>query len=201
MKSINDAGEKAKLMFESSNADGWIKWFHSGIPDEPEWQRKIVRAIAALFGHCMECTALSGCYFKDDILRCPEHPRHTNCDCEKINTRAPRAVAYCDINKFTGYIFSDKYASNGKRDLFEQLGFTDQDSEFLKSEYERQAREKYISGNYRLGKIDSNGPRMNIEINFAHPDRGLVSFVSGWMIRPNGQITCNTPLGGLYEAI
>lgn len=196
MKSIADAGTKAKLMFESSNPDGWIKWFHSGIPDEPEWQRKIVRAIAALFGHCMECTALSGCYFKDDISRCPERLRHTNCDCEKINTGAPRAVAYCDINKFTGYIFSDKYASNGKRDLFKQLGFTDQDSEFLKSEYERQAREKYISGNYWLGKIDSNGPRMNIEINFAHPDRGLISFVSGWMIRPNGQITCNTPLGG-----
>ena len=76
------------------------------------------------------------------------------------------------------------------------MGFTDQDSEFLKSEYERQAREKYISGNYWLGKIDSNGPRMNIEINFAHPDRDLISFVSGWMIRPNGQITCNTPLGG-----
>ena len=196
MKSIADAGTKAKLMFESSNPDGWIKWFHSGIPDEPEWQRKIVRAIAALFGHCMECTALSGCYFKDDISRCPERPRHTNCDCEKINTGAPRAVAYCDINKFTGYIFSDKYASNGKRDLFKQLGFTNQDSEVLKSEYERQAREKYISGNYWLGKIDSNGPRMNIEINFAHPDRDLISFVSGWMIRPNGQITCNTPLGG-----
>lgn len=196
MKIIDDAGIKAKLMFESSNPDGWVKWFHSGIPDELEWQRKITRAIAAIFGHCMECTALSGCFFKDDISRCPEYPRHTNCDCKKINTGAPRALAYCDINKFIGYIFSDKYASNGKRDLFEQLGFTDQDSEFLKSEYERQAREKYISGNYRLGKIDSNGPRMNIEINFAHPDRGLVSFVSGWMIRPNGQITCNTPLGG-----
>ncbi len=96
-------------------------------------------------------TALSGCYFKDDISRCPKHPRHTNCDCKKINMGAPRAVAYCDINKFKGYIFSDQYASNRKRDLFEQLGFTDQDSEFLKSEYERQAREKYISGNYRLG--------------------------------------------------
>lgn len=196
MNSLDDAGKKAKLLFQSGNSDGWIKWFHADIPDEPEWKREIVRAIAALFGHCMECTALSGCYFKDDISRCPEHPRHTNCDCKKINTAAPRAVAYCDINKFIGYIFSDKYASNGKRHLFEQLGFTDQDSEFLKSEYERQAGEKYISGNYKLGKIDSNGPRMNIEINFNHPDRGLVSFVSGWMIRPNGHITCNTPLGG-----
>jgi len=58
MKSIADAGAKAKLMFESSNPDGWIKRFHSDISYGPECQRKIVRAIAALFGHCMECTAL-----------------------------------------------------------------------------------------------------------------------------------------------
>ena len=196
MNSFEYAGRKAKLLFQSGNSGGWVKWFHAGIPDEPYWQREIARAIAALFGHCMECTALSGCYFKDEMSLCPEHPRHNGCHCEKISTEVPRAVAYCDINKFTEYIFSDKYASNGKRALFEQLGFIRQDSEFLKAEYERQAREKYISGNYRLGKTDNNGPRINIEINFNHPDRGLVSFVSGWMIRPNGQITCNTPLGG-----
>lgn len=197
MKSIEEAGTKAKLMFDSDSPDKWVKWFHAGIPDEPEWQRQIARAVAMIFGHCMECTALSGCYFKDEeILKCPKHPQHENCDCKKINIGVPSAVADCDINKFIGYIFSDKYASNGKRNLFEQLGFTYQDSAFLKLEYERQAREKYLSGNYKLGKLDSNGQRMNIGIDFVHPDKGLVSFISGWMTRPNGQITCNTPLGG-----
>lgn len=46
------------------------------------------------------------------------------------------------------------------------------------------------------GKLDSNGQRMNIGIDLVHSGKGLVSFISGWMIRPNGQITCNTPLGG-----
>lgn len=84
MKSIEDTGTKAKLMFDSDSPDGWVKWFHAGIPDEPEWQRQIARAVAMIFGHCMECTALSGCYFKDEeILKCPKHPQHENCDCKK----------------------------------------------------------------------------------------------------------------------
>lgn len=197
MKIIEEAGTKAKLMFDSVYSDGWIKWFQGGISDEPKWQRQMARAVAAVSVHCMECTALSGCYFKDeDRLKCPKHPQHENCDCKKNYTGAPNAVADCDINKFIGYIFSDKYASNGKRNLFEQLGFTYQDSQFLKLEYEIQARGKYLSGNYSLGKLDGNGQRMNIGIDFIHPDKGLITFVSGWMIRPNGQITCNTPLGG-----
>lgn len=44
-------------MFDSDSPDGWGKWFHAGIPDEPEWQRQIARAVAMIFGHCMECTA------------------------------------------------------------------------------------------------------------------------------------------------
>lgn len=193
---MNEICTALKSMFESSNSDDWVLWFHAGIPNQPEYQRNIARSIAVLLGHCLECTALSGCYFRNDILRCPKHPLHTNCDCKKINTGVPTVVAYCDINKFVGYIFSDKYVSNGKRNLFQQLGYTVKDSKFLKEEYERQAKEKYLNGEYKLGKVDSNGARMNIEINFVHPNRGGVIFVSGWMIRSDGKITCNTPLGG-----
>ena len=38
---------------------------------------------------------------------------------------------------FSYYIFSDKYAWNGKRDLFEMLGFTIKDSQYLKEQYEQ----------------------------------------------------------------
>lgn len=41
------------------------------------------------------------------------------------------ANAEWDLEKFKGYIFSDKYAWNGKRDLFEKLGFSINDSEYL----------------------------------------------------------------------
>ncbi len=34
------------------------------------------------------------------------------------------------------------------------LGFTIEDSEYLKKEYERQALKAYVEGNYKLGKWD-----------------------------------------------
>ena len=51
--------------------------------------------------------------------------------------------AECDIKKFSDYIFSDKYAWNGKRDLFKILGFNKDNFEYLKYEYEKQAEKVY----------------------------------------------------------
>ena len=95
--------------------------------------------------------------------------------------------------KFTDYIFSDKYSWNGKRALYELLGFRKEDSEYLQQEYEKQAIENYCNSKYKLGKLDTQGQRINIDIKFTKNGRDIV-FTSGWMIRPKGQITNNTPL-------
>ena len=44
-----------------------------------------------------------------------------------------------------------------------------------------------------LGKLDTQGQRINIDIEFVKNGRNLV-FTSGWMVRPKGTITNNTPL-------
>lgn len=95
--------------------------------------------------------------------------------------------------KFTDYIFSDKYAWNGKRDLFKRLGFTIKDSQYLKEEYENQAVINYCNSEYKLAKLDTQGQRINIDIKFIKNGRNLV-FTSGWMVRAKGEITNNTPL-------
>ncbi len=84
---------------------------------------------------------------------------------------------------------------NGKRALFESLGFTVDDSEYLQKEFERQAVENYCNSKYQLGRLDENGQRINIDINFQKNGKEI-TFISGWMVRPKGAITCNTPLGG-----
>ena len=67
----------------------------------------------------------------------------------------------------------------------------------LKSEIEKQALEKYISGNYELGKLNDKGQRISIRIEIARKDIGSkVSFITGWMVFPNGHIQLITPLGG-----
>lgn len=62
---------------------------------------------------------------------------------------------------------------------------------------ERQAREKYISGEYTLGKLNIFGQRTNIVIEIPRKDgSGTVTFTSGWMVEPNGKLKLNTPYGG-----
>lgn len=73
------------------------------------------------------------------------------------------------------------------------LGFTINDSNYLKEEYENQAVKKYCNSEYKLGKLDMQGQRINIDIKFVRHGRNFV-FTSGWMIRPKGEITNNTPL-------
>ena len=170
--------------------NGWIKWLHWGVPDEEGDERERQRKQLAFFMHCLCCTALSGCYFAADNK--PE--KHPNCDCKQFPIAKPykEAKTNCDVRKFTEYIFNDKYKDNGKIKLFGLLGFLKEDSEYLKSEYEKQAKEEYLRGNYILGKLDKYGQRITITINL----RNGVKMQSGWLVHPLGVITCATPLGG-----
>ncbi len=179
---------------------GFVKWVHLGVPDEPKEVRDSKRKLLARFGHCLKCTALSGCLFvkfnrpgKEDSQ---EGLLHDNCHCFFINISNPKIQANCPIDKFTNYIFSDKYIGNGKRKLFETLGFDIDDSYLLKCEYERQAKQKYASGDYKLGKLSKYGQAISINIILTSNTGRQVKFISGWMVYPNGLINCNTPLGG-----
>lgn len=75
------------------------------------------------------------------------------------------------------------------------MGFTVEDSEYLKSELETQAKQKYLNGNYVLGNLNEHGQRITIEIKLKSPIKNDIILKTGWMIRPLGYITCNTPLG------
>ena len=73
------------------------------------------------------------------------------------------------------------------------LGFTVNDSQHLKEEYESQALKNYCNSKYKLDKLDKYGQRINIDIEFIKNNRTLV-FTSGWLVTPKGTIIINTPL-------
>lgn len=158
---------------------GWIEWTHKSIG----------------LMHCPICLVLHQCWFNNMIM--PTLPIHKKCHClaKPISSPIPNynSKATCDIKKFTDYIFSDKYAWNGKRKLFELLGFTIKDTHYLKTEYEKQSIINYCNGNYTLDKLDTQGQRININIEFNKNEKYVI-LTSGWMIRPKGIITNNTPL-------
>ena len=67
----------------------------------------------------------------------------------------------------------------------------------MQSEIERQAREKYTAGEYTLGKLNWNGQGISIRITIPRKDgSGEVSFITGWMVEPNGKLRLTTPYGG-----
>ena len=186
-----------KLIFDNFKVkSGWAKWYHYGIPDQIGKEREEARNFAEINKHCAICTVLSGCYFQRQNM--PMFPRHIHCDCMLFSIKKPvgNAQAECALEKFTEYIFSEKYSDNGKIKLFSDLGFSIEDAVYLKSEYERQAISKYINGEFNLGTLNRFGQRITIAIKLKSAVKDDIIIKSGWMVRPSGLITCNTPLGG-----
>lgn len=178
-------------------AGKWVKFYHPDIPDAPKELRETMRMLAASSGHCLECTALSGCYFIDEEGKRPDNPLHYVCHCGLRQASAPIAGALCPLECFTDYIYSDKFIDNGKRGLLEAAGLYKEHSELLKEEYERQAMEKYYSGDYTLSFRDDRGQRIKIPIDIPCADGTALSVISVFMVHPNGSIVCITPIGGL----
>lgn len=61
----------------------------------------------------------------------------------------------------------------------------------------RQGQEKYVQGEYELELLNAQGQRINICVEIPRKDAsGTVSFVTGWMVYPEGKIRLVTPYGG-----
>ena len=97
-----------------------------------------------------------------------------------------------------GYLFNTTgLYTHTKEKLFAQWGYTVDDARWLQAEMERQAREKYLFGEYTLGELNDNGQRISIRISIPRRDTSeIVSFVTGWMVYPDGRIQLTTPYGG-----
>lgn len=68
---------------------------------------------------------------------------------------------------------------------------------YLKEEIEKQGLEKYRNGDYTLGQLNVYGQRISIMVELPRKNGdGRVSFITGWMVKPNGLIQLITPFGG-----
>lgn len=132
----------------------------------------------------------------------PIWPHHIFCHCVLEDILYSDVLTKCSFNsaysKFDPYLFDTKGEyRHGKDKLFKSWGYSVEDAKYLKAEIEKQALEKYINGDYTLGKLNDKGQRLSIKIGIARKDTGnKVSFITGWMVYPNGHIQLTTPLGG-----
>ena len=80
--------------------------------------------------------------------------------------------------------------------MLESWGYSVRDSSYLKEEIEKQGLEKYKNGNYTIGLLNEYGQRISIRVELQRKNGdGTVSFITGWMVNPNGLIQLNTPFG------
>lgn len=170
----------------------WVEWRHGLVPNNPKWLRDFLRILLLALGHCLTCTALDGCYFTENNV--PKR-LHDFCDCDKVdisfNKVKEKASADCDIRKFTEYVFKEDNKSKGKNQVFYSLGFSVNDSTYLKNQFCKQAKEEYLKGNYILKTLDARGQRLAIPICLNGKE-----FYSGWMMEPEGKLRNTTPFSG-----
>ena len=149
--------------------------------------------------HCPTCLKLNKCWFVK--ANKPMLPQHEYCHCTAIpkSTRAVQSQAKTSspIQKFTEYLFNpDNPKNGGKAELFELWGYAKEDSQWMATESQRQAREKYVVGDYTLGRIDEYGQRIHIQMTIPDKFTGAMRvFRTAWMIRPKGELVLVTPYG------
>ncbi len=204
MRELNEAAEKAKQLFvkhERQPVGDWISYTHPDVPDEPEEERRdkiksICMEDSQMKHHCLGCLVTSGCYFIKGEKTNPQYHEHPNCHCTQGKYAPVAIAAISPIDKFVEYLFAEKHAWRGKRYIFEDVfGYSIEDSEKLRKEYERQGKEKYVNGDYKLKELKIYGQYINIQIELNTPKKGRVTVVSGWNVNSNGNISLNTPMG------
>ena len=174
----------AVLVRKSTSPPQWVQWRHRN-------EGKT---------HCTACLMLDGCYFTEFTHPpCPHHP-FCHCTMEPVDYGIVLmdAVAKSDHRKYDPYLFNTHgtYTHN-KEKLFLKWGYTVEDADWLQAEMERQALEKYLAGDYQLGKLNHKGQRISIRVTIIRRDTGEpVSFETGWMVHPKGWIQLSTPYGG-----
>jgi len=105
------------------------------------------------------------------------------------------------VRKFSDYIFKPG-ATHGKDRVFRSFGYGAEHSEELAADFTRQATRRHAIGDYVLGHADQYGQRITVPIDLVGrgPAAGRsTTILSGWMVRPDGSLTLNTPFTGFAK--
>ena len=71
------------------------------------------------------------------------------------------------------------------------------DTPYLLEELNRQAKDKYGNGEFRLKKLDNFGQHITIVAQLERKDGyGIVKVKTGWLVYPDGNIQNTTPFSG-----
>ena len=195
MNVFENIRDKVLSLFDNNS---WIKWIHEGTARAYDNNDKLANIeYSVKTNHCAKCLNMNGCCFPKNNM--PDYPLHYNCHCWLMPVGNINFLATSADKKFTIYIFNPT-EPNGKKVLFEKLGYDKMDYNVLIDLYCKQAKEKYANGDFALGDLDNFGQRINITIALPSKDGSRIKYVkSGWLVYPDGEIKLVTADGGKIE--
>ncbi len=83
--------------------------------------------------------------------------------------------------------------------IFESLGYTIDDSEYLQNIFTSQAVQKYCNGDYVYKGTNDYSARIEIVIDITAKDGRTLHIKSGWILSPKGEINLTTPFSGFVN--
>lgn len=122
-------------------------------------------------------------------------PLHPNCHCYTKDIGQIDASASCKEDKIQyAFTFREKDDKSG---IFTNLGYSIKDREFLRKEFINQGKQQYECGEYELRELKIYGQTIRIVVTLQDRMTGeTVSFYTGWMVEPNGNVRLTTPFCG-----
>lgn len=210
MSMFNEITERIMVNFSD-----WIQVFDSNNIWTIERFAKINYNEEIIKPHCVDCTIINLCWFKNEVDKKPKefdysnYPQipfdkrglyHPNCHDIKlsISTPSPKNIKIFDLERRMDYLF-DK-----KKDWMISMGYNENDKKEVFQLLESLSKESYCQGNYKNNPPKEKekkkyGFRIRINLNFPGKREKLgriYQITSSYIVYPNGKLKNNTPIGG-----
>ena len=186
MNVFKDAAEKL-LALSGTGADVWVKRINDSSKDIKMCRGQATEDTQTRT--CALCVALNKTIFKKNNK--PEY-FHPHCKCEMKEVELKKVTLDFPMRKITEYLL----VHPSKSELMKSWGYTMEDAQEIYDEIAENAKMQYLNGEYRLGKFNKNGQRIEMKctLNGKKDKAGQVySFITGWMVYPDGMLHNNTP--------
>lgn len=197
-----------------TNFSEWVEIYDDRNPWTIESFSKINFNEQLIKPHCVDCTIINQCWFKNEEGKKPEEFNylnaplipinkrglyHPNCHCEtnSITKPNPNQIIIFDLERRMDYLFLDK------KDWLLSMGYNIEDKQEVFQLIESLSKESYCNGNYTNNPPPKDkkkyGFRIRIKLQFPgkrEKANRIFPITSSYIVYPNGQLKNNTPIGG-----
>ena len=202
--------------YAKSLLKGWVRIEDKKNPWTIESFAKINYDESKIGPHCVFCTIINKCWFKDEENKRPpefnysgyseeDTPQisrglyHPYCHDKKYAIDAPtqNKIEIFDLERRMDYLF------NKKKNWLESMGYNENDKQEVFQLIEKLSKDSYCKSDYQNNPPTEEKKKygFRIRIRLLFPGKGekegkIYPLTSSYIVYPNGMLKNNTPIGG-----